>query len=58
MRLSLVDQNPQPVAENENPVDTQSEAGEQLPEWARRDSNARPLAPEPPDASDGQRPLA
>jgi hypothetical protein len=25
---------------------------------ARRDSNARPLAPEPPEAGDGQRPLA
>jgi hypothetical protein len=31
-------------------------AGFRLPECARRDSNARPLAPEPPEASDGQRP--
>ena len=32
--------------ENENPAPTEVEAGGQLPEWARRDSNARPLAPE------------
>jgi integrase len=43
---------------NEEPRDTEVSTGEDLPEWARRDSNARPLAPEPPEASDGQRPLA
>jgi hypothetical protein len=32
----------------ESPAITQGEAGEDLPEWARRDSNARPLAPEAP----------
>ena len=42
----------------ENPRDTEASTGQELPEWARRDSNARPLAPEPPEASDGQRPLA
>ncbi len=31
---------------NETPAITQREAGEDVPEWARRDSNARPLAPE------------
>jgi integrase len=31
---------------NENPATSELEAGEGLPEWARRDSNARPLAPE------------
>jgi hypothetical protein len=31
---------------NETPNVTQGEAGENVPEWARRDSNARPLAPE------------
>ena len=31
---------------NETPAPTEAEAGEDLPEWARRDSNARPLAPE------------
>jgi integrase len=30
----------------ETPAPTEVEAGEDLPEWARRDSNARPLAPE------------
>jgi hypothetical protein len=30
----------------EIPAPTEVEAGEELPEWARRDSNARPLAPE------------
>ena len=44
--------------ENETPAPTEVEAGEQVPEWARRDSNARPLAPErrpdrqPPSAGD------
>ena len=33
-------------AENETPTSTEVEAGEVVPEWARRDSNARPLAPE------------
>jgi hypothetical protein len=36
----------------QDPRDTEASAGTELPEWARRDSNARPLAPEPPDASD------
>jgi hypothetical protein len=31
---------------NEEPRDTEVSTGEDLPEWARRDSNARPLAPE------------
>ncbi len=30
----------------EEPRDTEVSTGEDLPEWARRDSNARPLAPE------------
>jgi hypothetical protein len=30
----------------EKPRDTEVSTGEDLPEWARRDSNARPLAPE------------
>jgi hypothetical protein len=30
----------------EDPRDTEVQTGEDLPEWARRDSNARPLAPE------------
>jgi hypothetical protein len=45
-------------AGNETPASSKVQAGDGVPEWARRDSNARPLAPEPPDASDGQRPLA
>jgi hypothetical protein len=32
--------------ENEPPASTDVQAGAKLPEWARRDSNARPLAPE------------
>jgi hypothetical protein len=32
--------------ETKDPTVTQGEAGTDLPEWARRDSNARPLAPE------------
>ncbi len=32
--------------ETEAPTVTQREVGDDLPEWARRDSNARPLAPE------------
>jgi hypothetical protein len=31
---------------NEAPAHTEMQAGEDVPEWARRDSNARPLAPE------------
>ena len=31
---------------NEEPRDTDVSTGEDLPQWARRDSNARPLAPE------------
>jgi hypothetical protein len=30
----------------ESPAPTEVEAGDDLPKWARRDSNARPLAPE------------
>jgi integrase len=30
----------------EDPRDTEASTGTELPEWARRDSNARPLAPE------------
>ena len=29
-----------------SPARTEVPAGEEVPEWARRDSNARPLAPE------------
>jgi len=43
----------------ETPAPTEVEAGEAVPEWARRDSNARPLAPErrpdrqpPPEGAD------
>ena len=36
----------------EIPAPTEVEAGEGLPEWARRDSNARPLAPEGPPPED------
>jgi hypothetical protein len=32
--------------ENETPASMDLPTGEELPEWARRDSNARPLAPE------------
>jgi hypothetical protein len=38
--------NPQVGSGNETPVSTEAEAGEDVSEWARRDSNARPLAPE------------
>ena len=31
---------------SESPASTEVPTGESLPEWARRDSNARPLAPE------------
>jgi hypothetical protein len=34
------------VAESEAPASMDLQAGEDVPEWARRDSNARPLAPE------------
>ena len=33
-------------ARNEEARDTEVSTGDNLPEWARRDSNARPLAPE------------
>ncbi len=33
-------------AATEPPAITQGDAGADVPEWARRDSNARPLAPE------------
>ena len=32
--------------ENNAPAHMEVEAGDEVPEWARRDSNARPLAPE------------
>jgi hypothetical protein len=44
--------------ESNAPAGTEMQAGDAVPEWARRDSNARPLAPEPPEASDGERPSA
>jgi hypothetical protein len=34
------------LLDTENPTATEVTAGDDLPEWARRDSNARPLAPE------------
>jgi len=39
------------VEDNKEPASMDLQAGEDIPEWARRDSNARPLAPEgrPPD---------
>ena len=39
-------------AASETPATSQPDAGDNVPEWARRDSNARPLAPEgrPPAA--------
>ena len=36
--------------ENSSPAHTEVQAGDDVPEWARRDSNARPLAPEAADA--------
>ena len=49
IRLGLdtkIGTNPQAGSTNEPPTSTEVEAGEAVPEWARRDSNARPLAPE------------
>jgi hypothetical protein len=43
-------------AGNEIPASTEVQAGDDVPEWARRDSNARPLAPE--RRPDRQSPLA
>jgi hypothetical protein len=37
---------------------TAGQESEEFREWARRDSNARPLAPERPEADTGQRPPA
>ena len=34
------------MLETESPASTEVQAGNDVPEWARRDSNARPLAPE------------
>jgi hypothetical protein len=34
------------MLETESPANTEVQAGDDVPEWARRDSNARPLAPE------------
>ena len=41
-----IGKNPRPGTVNETPTSTEVQAGEDVPEWARRDSNARPLAPE------------
>ena len=41
---------------NEEPRDTEVSTGEDLPEWARRDSNARPLAPEGRRSASRRRP--
>jgi integrase len=41
-----IDTNPQGGRETASPASTEVQAGADLPEWARRDSNARPLAPE------------
>jgi hypothetical protein len=49
IRLGLdtkIGTNPPAGAANETPASTDVQAGEDVPEWARRDSNARPLAPE------------
>jgi integrase len=43
---TMIDTTREAIAANETPAITQREAGEEVPEWARRDSNARPLAPE------------
>src|SRR6266851_5224415 len=40
------------------PLTPKCKRGRGISKWARRDSNARPLAPEPPEASAGQRPPA
>jgi hypothetical protein len=48
-RLGLVTGNVtggEALFETEAPAGTEVSTGEDLPEWARRDSNARPLAPE------------
>ena len=34
------------LLKEEAPAGTEVSAGDEVPEWARRDSNARPLAPE------------
>ena len=49
MRLGFVMNpviNPAPIEASETPISMDLQAGEDVPEWARRDSNARPLAPE------------
>jgi len=38
--------NPELERASETPASMDLQAGEEVPEWARRDSNARPLAPE------------
>ncbi len=43
---TMIDTNREVRAAKESPAITQGDAGEEVPEWARRDSNARPLAPE------------
>ena len=47
------------MLDTETPARTEVQAGDDVPEWARRDSNARPLAPErrpdrqpPPEGAD------
>jgi hypothetical protein len=37
----------------ETPAPNEVEAGDEVPEWARRDSNARPLAPEGKNQTSG-----
>jgi hypothetical protein len=46
------------MSRNHKPHSSGTDDGAEDPEWARRDSNARPLAPEAPEASDGERPSA
>ena len=55
---SVTDAGATAQGENKTPASTEVPAGDDVPEWARRDSTARPRAPEPPEASDGQRPSA
>ena len=44
-----------PTRHQKAPTKTYVLPGLQVSSWARRDSNARPLAPEPPEASARQR---
>jgi hypothetical protein len=47
--------NPQAGTEKRSPRSHRSASGEDVPEWARHDSNARPLASKPPDPGADQR---